>query len=180
VLVNPELVGGVLRLPIDDLSELRSRVHDPSEPWFPTRIGDVILLDDGRPAEVEFQSIEGVRLRSPGENRTIVSAAEFAGSKVEKLSGGCRVDITFGLDYGDQAEIATSMREIMERGVDARWRDSRWADSLVGTSVEFQSARASSLDYYVRVDLDGSAAFDVQAQSRCLARFCVEICNENG
>ena len=154
--------------------------YDESEPWFPTETGDIVLMPDGRPAEVEFQSIEGVRLRNPGGNRRIVPAAEFASQALERLSDGYRVDITFGLDYGDQAGITTTMREIMERGVDTRWRDSSWADALISTSVEFLEAGASSLDYYVRVDLDGSSAFDYQAQARQLARFCVDICNEQG
>ena len=91
-----------------------------------------------------------------------------------------KIETTFGLDYADQAEITTSMREIMERGVDFRWRDSRWADALLSVSAEFREAGASSLDYYVRVDLDGSCALDLQAQSRQLARFCVDVRNENG
>jgi len=129
---------------------------------------------------VEFQPIEGVRLRVPGENRIVVPAAEFAGGTVENLSRGYRCDITFGLDYGDQANITTTMRETMERGVEARWRASKWADSLDSCSVEFENAGASSLDFYVRVDLDGSQAIDLQAQKRALARFCVDICNEEG
>ncbi|MCR9093194.1 MAG: hypothetical protein NXI30_03165 [bacterium] len=177
---NPALVGGAIRLPIDDLGELRSRSWNEDEPWFPTKTGDVVLLDDGRPAEVEFQSIEGVRLRAPGENRVVIPAAEFAGGTVENLSRGYRCDIAFGLDYGDQANITTTMRETMERGVEARWRESKWADSLISCVVEFASAGASSLDYFVRVDLDGSKAIDLQAQKRALATYCVDICNEEG
>ena len=180
VLTNPALVGGQIRLPIDDLGDLRSRAHDEHEPWFPTQTGDVVLLPDGRPAIVEFQSIEGVRLHTPGMNRLIIPAAEFAGQPVEKLSDGYRVSIVFGLDYGDQAEITTTMLETMRRGVEARWRETRWADSVVSFSVEFNEAGASSLDYFVRVDLDGSAALQLQAQKRKLAQFCVDVCNEQG
>ncbi len=177
---NPALVGGTIRLPIDDLGELRSRAWDESEPWFPTQPGDVVLLDDGRPGEVEFQSVEGVRLRTPGDNRRVIPAAEFAGGTVENLSHGYRCDITFGLDYGDQANITTSMRETLHRGVESRWRESKWADSLVSCVVEFANAGASSLDFFVRVDLDGSRAIDLQAQKRALATYCVDVCNEEG
>ncbi|MEM9175830.1 MAG: hypothetical protein AAGC67_11400 [Myxococcota bacterium] len=177
---NPALVGGTIRLPIDDLAELRSRGWADEEPWFPTRRGDVVLLEDGRPGEVEFQSIEGVRVRTPGENRLVIPAAEFASGTVENLSHGYRCDIAFGLDYGDQANITTTMRETLERGIEARWRDSKWAASLVSCVVEFANAGASSLDYFVRVDLDGTRAFDLQAQRRALATYCVDICNEEG
>jgi len=180
VLTNPALVGGKIRLPIDDLGDLRSRPHDEHEPWFPTQTGDVVLLSDGRPAVVEFQSIEGVRMHTPGMNRLIVPAAEFAGQPVEKLSDGYRVSIVFGLDYGDQAEITTTMIETMRRGVEARWLETRWAESTVSIAVEFNEAGASSLDYFVRVDLDGSSALELQSQKRRLAQFCVDVCNEQG
>jgi hypothetical protein len=180
VLTNPALVGGQIRLPIDDLGDLRSRAHDEHEPWFPTQTGDVVLLPDERPAIVEFQSIEGVRLHTPGMNRLIIPAAEFAGQPVEKLSDGYRVSIVFGLDYGDQAEITTTMRETLQRGIEEKWATSPWADSLVGVSVEFKEAGASSLDFFVRVDLDGSTAFYYAAQKRRIAHYCVDICNEQG
>jgi uncharacterized membrane protein YbaN (DUF454 family) len=180
ILTNPALVGGRIRLPIDDLSHLRSRAHGVGEPWFPTDEGDVILMPDGRPARVEFQSIENVKLRMPGNNTAIVPAAEFAGQAVERLSDGYRVDITFGLDYADQAEITTTMRDTMEREVEAMWRESRWADALQSISVEFENAGASSLDYFVRVDLDGSCALELMAQKRMLARCCVDVCNRHG
>jgi len=177
---NPLLVGGSLRLPIDDLEGLRSRAFDESEPWFPTQPGDIVLLPDGRPAAVDFQSVDAIRLRAPGDNLVIQPAADFLSQSLEKLSGGYRVDITFGLDYADQSEITTSMRTAMERGVEMRWSDSRWAESTLSVSVEFKEAGASSLDYYVRVDLDGSQAIDLQAQKRALSRFCVDVCNEHG
>ena len=179
-LSNPALSGGSLRLPIDDLSDLRSRAYQSDEPWFPTRIGDVVLLEDGRPAEVELQSIDAVRVRTQGENRLVIPSTEFAGQSLEKLSSGYRVDITFGLDYGDQAQITTTMRDTLERGLESRWRSGRWAASFISLSVEFQTAGASSLDYFVRVDMDGIHAMDLQAQRRALARDCVDICNENG
>lgn len=177
---NPALTGGQIRLPIDDLAELRSRAWEDEEPWFPTRVGDVVLLPDGRPAQIEFQSIEGVRVRTPGDNRLILPAAEFASQSIERLTDGYRVSITFGLDYGDQAAITTTMLDTMLRGVEARWRSSPWADSLVSVSAEFKEAGASSLDYFVRVDCDGSQAFQFATQKRALARFCVDVCNEEG
>jgi hypothetical protein len=140
----------------------------------------VVLLPDGRPAEVEFQSVEGVRVRMPGENRVILPAADFMSQGVEKLSGGYRVAITFGLDYGDQAEITTSMLDTMQRGIESRWRRGRWAESVRSVSVAVKEAGPSSLDSFVRVDLDGSQAFDYAKQTRLLARDCVDICNENG
>lgn len=180
ILSNPVLVGGMIRLPIDDLAQLRSRGDREDEPWFPTNPDDVVLLPDGRPARVEFQSIDTVRLRVPGQNRLIVPAAEFAGQTVERLTDGYRVAIRFGLDYGDQAGITTTIRETLQRKLEEKWRATPWVDSLRGLGVEFQEAGPSSLDLFVRADLDGSTAFEFLYQKRKLASFCVDVCNEEG
>lgn len=180
VLVNPMLVGGRLRIPIADIADMRSRADQEDEPWFPTQTGDVVLLDGQRPALVEFQSIETVRLRCSGGNRIAIPTVEFAGSSIEILSRGYRVDVQFGLDYESQAEITTTTREMMEAEIERRWRESPWARSLVSVAVEFSTAGPSSLDYFVRVDLDGSQAIEYAAQRRHLASLCVDVCNENG
>lgn len=180
VLVNPELVGGRLRIPIADLEDMRSRADRDDEPWFPTREGDVVLLEGARAAIVEFQSIESVRLRVSGGNRISVPTATFASEPHEILSRGYRVDLQFGLDYQSQSDITMGMRERLETELERRWRSSRWASSFVSLAVEFSAAGPSSLDYFVRVDLDGSQALDWSAQRRLLASLCVDVCNESG
>ena len=180
VLENPALVGGRVRIPIEDLAALRSRPVEEEEPWFPTRPGDVVLTDDGRTALVELQSTEFVRLRIPGGNRIVVPTTDFVAGSREVLSHGYRVDLEFGLDYSLQSEITTTDREILQAELERRWRESPWAPSLVAVVVEFSNAGPSSLDYYVRVDLDGSQAIEYAPQRRYLARICVDVCNENG
>ena len=56
LLVNPELAGGRLRLPLHDLFALRSRSFEPEEPWFPSRLGDWVLLDDATLCKVILQT----------------------------------------------------------------------------------------------------------------------------
>ena len=180
VLSNPALTGGRIRIPIEDLAILRSRPAEEEEPWFPTRVGDVLLLESGRSAIVEFQSTEIVRLQTPGGNQIVVPTLQFASQSLEILSHGYRVELEFGLDYQKQAEITTTDRELMQVELERRWRESSWAQSLVGVAVEFNKAGPSSLDYFVRVDLDGSQASEFAVQRRHLARICVDVCNENG
>jgi predicted nucleic acid-binding Zn-ribbon protein len=180
ILTNPDLVGGLIRLPIDDLAELRSRPYRQDEHFFPTRQGDVVRLPDDRPAKVEFQSVDAVRLRVPGGNKLIVPSRDFTAQNVEKLSDGYRVAIRFGLDYGDQARITTTMRSHLQRRVEEHFRSGRWRDSVENVSIEFEEAGSSSLIYFVRVDFDGQTAFDYAIQKRELARVCVDVCNEQG
>ena len=139
-----------------------------------------MLIEKGRPAVVEFQSTEVVRLRSPGGNQIVVPTIQFAAQAHEILSNGYRVDVQFGIDYQRQSEITTTVRETFQSEVERRWRESGWARSLVDVSVEFSSAGRSALDYFVRVDLDGSQAIDYASQRRHLASICVDVCNQNG
>ena len=60
-LENPELVGGHFRLPLKDLSTLRSRPFDPeTERFFPTRLDDWVMLADGFYGRVIRQTPEEV------------------------------------------------------------------------------------------------------------------------
>jgi hypothetical protein len=66
ILVNPELQGGLLRLPLSELSGMISRPDDPEEPWFPTRKGDFVMLNDGTFGQVLLQTPEVVQLKHVG------------------------------------------------------------------------------------------------------------------
>jgi hypothetical protein len=66
-LVNPALQGGDIRLPLNDCLTLRSRVYAPEEPWFPTRQGDWVLLED--------QTLGKVVLQHPRSSSSSSSAA---------------------------------------------------------------------------------------------------------
>lgn len=61
-LVNPELTGGEVRLPLHDVLGLRSRAFAAQEPWFPTHHGDWILLADQTLGRLSLQTPEVVRL----------------------------------------------------------------------------------------------------------------------
>jgi hypothetical protein len=61
-LVNPELAGGQLHLPLRDFHDLRSRPFKSDEPWFPTRMNDWVLLSDETLGKVVLQTPEIVRL----------------------------------------------------------------------------------------------------------------------
>ena len=110
----------------------------------------------------------------------ILPSDQFAAQSHEVLSTGYRVDVQFGIDYRNQADITTTTRDTFEAEVERRWRATSWASSLIDVSVEFMAAGRSSLDYFVRVDLDGSQATDYAAQRRHLTSICVDVCNENG
>lgn len=62
VLVNEALEGGTVMLPASALTGMLSRPYVKNEPWFPTKVGDWVLLDDGTFGKVETQTPETVIL----------------------------------------------------------------------------------------------------------------------
>jgi hypothetical protein len=180
LLVNPELVGGHVRLPLHDLFELRSRSFEPEEPWFPTRMGDWVLLDDETLGKIILQTPEVVRLIRLGGGRRTLPTPDFLAQSPVVLSTGFRLVVRFGLDYQHQARIA---REIPTR-LASRLREDLiregYEKDIVHINVEFAAAGASSLDLHVLADFSGAAAPHYHVLQRAIQRICVEACNDYG
>lgn len=179
-LVNPMLTAGRLRLPINDLTALRSRPFDASEPWFPTREGDWVLLPDGGLARIVYQSLEGVRVVRKGGASQVFPTADFPALVPVVLSDGFRISVTFGVDY-EHVEIVTE--EVVER-LHGFVSDALGASPFRGlvrkVAVEFESAGASSLDLALLCDFSGEAAARYDELTRLLNRLAVDACNAFG
>ena len=178
LLVNPELAGGSLRLPLHDLFELRSRSFEPEEPWFPTRMGDWVLLDDQTLGKVILQTPEVVRLILLGGGRRTFPTSDFLAQSPVVLSTGFRLSVQFGLDYQHQALIT---REIPTRLASRLHEDlirDGYEKNIVNIKVEFAAAGASSLDLHVMADFSGAVAPNYHVLRRAIQRVCVEACND--
>ncbi len=180
-LINPELDGGILRLPINDLAALRSRHANKEEPWFPTQKGNWILfLESKMHAQVIFQSPENVILQQLGGSKTQLKTIDFLNSKFINLSNGFRINLAFGLDYLHQKDMTGTIPRIFKEALDKKLTDSKLEFSINRISVELAKANSSSLDLAVMIDCDGKGAKDYQKLERTLSRLCVSICNEQG
>lgn len=179
-LVNKELEGGRLRIPLRDLTELRSRPTAKGERWFPTSLNDWVLLDDSRLARVEFQSPEAVRLELQGGSKVQYSATAFFEANFECLSRGFRVNQRFGIDYEYQSICTDEVPKKMHAAVSAGLKRRFDPEFLLGLKVEFLEAGASSLDYAVLADFSGDAAPRYSEISRALQALLVDVCNEEG
>jgi small-conductance mechanosensitive channel len=177
---NPLLSGGPIRLPIDDLGGLRSRPVDEAEPWFPTELGDWVVMPDGTYGRVDLQSIETVRLRRAGGAERFYRSSDFLAASPEVISRGFMIRVQFGIDYRHQAiatrEVPDQLRAFIERGIAA----AGWDEPSVALSVEFHQAAASSLDVVVLWELSGEAASQRYPLERLVNRLCVDACNEHG
>ncbi|MEM1442805.1 MAG: hypothetical protein AAGF67_10715 [Verrucomicrobiota bacterium] len=182
ILRNPELRGGLLRLPINQLSGLISRpLSEDGELWFPSHEGDWIILPDEGLGRVIAQTPEYVQIVKLGGAKVMIPTVDFLGKSPKNLSSGFRISSLFGIDYDLQADCTTKIPETMwafvSKQVCALIGDH---DKLVSLKVEFASAGASSLDLAIIADFDGSLASKYQTFERAIQKFAVECCNENG
>lgn len=175
---NPELSGGVLRVPIQEVMGMQSRQHDPREPWFPTQENDWVILSDETYGKVVEQTPDQVVVLRLGGSRKTYATTDFLALSPENLSRGFRVSVTFGIDYDHQpisiGEVPTVFRVALERVLNERFGH----EQVRSVKVEFASAGASSLDYAVLADFDGEVASRRNVIERLIQATCVEVCNE--
>ncbi|MEO6594729.1 MAG: hypothetical protein ABIP94_08240 [Planctomycetota bacterium] len=100
-LVNPDLDGGFLRVPIQELIGKRSRPSGVDEPWFPCRTGDAVMLRDGVVGTVRVQTPEVAVIDDYHAPRSYPTSA-FLALHPRNLSGGFAVHSRFGVDYKHQ------------------------------------------------------------------------------
>lgn len=182
ILVNEQLRGGLLRLPLRQVGELISRpIADEGEQWFPCNEGDWLKLPDEGIGRVISQTPEHVQIVKLGGAKVTIPTADFLSKSAVNLSGSFRISSTFGVDYKLQ-EISTTiipekMWAFMTRELCSVTGDH---ELLLSLKVEFASAGASSLDFEIIADFDGSLAPKYQALTRAIQRIAVDCCNENG
>lgn len=179
-LVNPDLTGGYIRLPLRQLTNLISRPIADGELWFPCHAGDWVLLSDGTRGRVLTQTPEMVHLVLLGGTKISYPTAEFLSLSPKNLSANFRIKSTFGIDY-KHLKIATSeipsklWKTLMTELVKLIDRT-----HLIDLKVEFKEAGPSSLDYEIIADFSGEVASKYEMLARVLQRIAVDACNENG
>ena len=178
-LVNPELRGGKMMMPLETLSALHSRPYDATEPWFPTRENDYVLLDDQTYGRVIMQTPEIVQLQVLGADKTY-PVASFLASNPQNLSqNGFVITIRFGIDYQHQAMVTHEIKQTLENYLATHLKESRWNEYLRECYVEFDEAAASSLNFFVYVSFLGNAADSYFRIRRTLQSLLVDACNAN-
>lgn len=180
LLSNPRLGGETLRLPLDDMIELRSRPSHDKEPWFPTQHSDWIILSDETFGKIVMQTHNMVELVLLGGSRKTYQVADFLSNTPLVLSKGFRHNITFGVDYGHQAISTTSIPETLKEFVFQGLVDKEYSVDDFSLKVEFKEAGASSLNIAVIADFKGPLASKYKDLERLINRLCVDACNEHG
>ncbi|HEX5791303.1 MAG TPA: hypothetical protein VFY13_09110, partial [Luteolibacter sp.] len=174
---NPDLQGGEVKLPIRDVIKMVSRDADDREPWFPTRIDDWVLMPDGLYGKVVTQTPEQVVVLRQGGSLKTYPSASFLEECPENLSRGFRITSVFGIDYRHQAICTVQVPEILTQALTTVLVGEYGRESIHSIKVEFAHAGASSLDYQILVDADGSMAGRYQVLQRMIQKVCVDTCN---
>ncbi|MBK5929473.1 hypothetical protein [Halochromatium salexigens] len=178
-LVNPELEGGSQQLPVRDLVGYHSRPAGRDEPWFPTRRGDWIELDDGLLGQISHQSPSTVCLTDLGGARIVYPTHRFLQQHPRRLSEGFRLVEHFGIDYRHQAiatdEVPRLMQAALEEALPTRLDETQ----LQAVSVSLERAGTSALDYRIEVRLDGTAAPQAERIRCAIQGILVEACNQH-
>ncbi len=179
MLDNPDN-GLSQRLKIDDLVDLRSRPLQRNEPWFPCRLNDWVLLNDGSRGKVVGVSQELMELVERGGAHRTMTTEDFLARAPLNLSVNFRLKESIGISYDLQRESVTTAPELLRAHVEQRLADEGYADQLVNLRVEFERAAESSLDLVIIADFRGELAELYNRLRRSLQRYAVEACTAHG
>lgn len=180
IIYNPDLPNSRMRLPVADLLDMRSRPVSPTEPWFPSQIGDWVLLDGDSPVKVVSQTPETVVVEKIGGARISYPAADYLSATPMNLSSGFRIKMPFGLDYALQPIVTDTVPGILEKGVQEHLMASGFKERITRVRAEFKQAASSSLDIELLIDATGEAARDYARLNRLIQSACVNVCNTQG
>jgi len=179
-LVNPELIGGKISLPLSKLADMYSRACHHEEPWFPCNKEDWVTLSDGTTGKVILQSPETVQLFLHGGTVRTYHTPNFLSLNPQNISKGFLLVIPFGLDYSHQSEITevipAKMRETVMEGINS----ADFAGNLKNLKIEFSKAEASSLDIVIIASFAGEAAGNYGSICRQIQKSAVDACTKYG
>ena len=178
--VNPSLLGGELRIPIRNVMEMVSRPMEAKEPWFPSEADDWVMLSDETYGKIIVQSPDQVVILRLGGAKKTFPTQDYLELAPLNLSHGFRITIKFGIDYRHQATCTTEIPEIFEQALLMALVHDHGRDAIRSIKVEFAAASASSLDYEILADFDGSLAQRYNPLKRKINCVCVDTCNEHG
>jgi archaellum component FlaC len=179
VLHNPDLSGATLRLPAKSLLSMYSRPSEPKEPWFPSRIDDWVILDDGVMGKIIQQTPEQVVLVKLGGSYKTYLTSKFLEKNPENISRQFSVSTTFGLDYRYQSIATTDIPALIQQKVYQILIERFGKEDVSSVNVEFASAAASSLDFRITANINGVLAPQFNVIQRLLQQGAVDAANDN-
>lgn len=179
LLHNPAL-NAFMRMPLTQISKLSSRPSQPDEPWFPTAVGDYVLLLDGLFGRVDFQSPDTVQINF-GDSVVNYRTEHFLNQRPQNLTQrGFTVGTDFGIDYQHRREATSTIVDTLRYELEGAIAETEFGKHCVATNVELKVASASSLDFRIMATCKGEAAEMYFRIQRWLQKFAIDCANKHG
>lgn len=180
-LINPSLEGGSVLLPVGELVGQHSRPVVESEPWFPTEVGDWVILADGTYGRIKNQTMEQVVLELKGGTQNFYTTTDYLARTPKNISRGFRYDIVFGLDYEVQPRVCDELPALFRDGLRNHLKDrfQNTPPDFTHLEVTFDSAGSSALNLRIVVHVAGRCAEYHDEIQREIQTALVRICNQH-
>ena len=178
--LNNSALNGQLRVPLTEIATLSSRPSQEDEPWFPTKVGDTVLMEDGIFGIVMRQTPDMVEIQRAGSIYTYATQYFLSRRPCNLSTNGFTLFEIFGFDYQHQADITTTILQTYRRSIEEAIQDSPFIKYNTEINVEFSEAAASSLNFRVLVSFSGEAVSDYYPIKRFIQRTSVEVANREG
>jgi hypothetical protein len=178
-LENPELQGGVLRVPLQFLVGRRSRASGHDEPWFPSRQGDVVLLADGAFGTVAVQTPDVVVVEQLGASRTYTTS-DFLRLSPRNLSRGFVVDALLLLGRVPPTDLAGGLLDRLAAELADALRPHAPAGAVRAVRVQLQQVTVHGYELLAQATCDGAAAPAFLQLRRAMQQAFVAACGRHG
>ncbi len=178
-LENPFLTTKNIRVPLKEMLGLNSRPVAENEGWFPSKLGEWVILSDGTRGEVITQTPEVVELKLRGDSIKAYSTQDYLGMNPLNISADFRLKVLFGLDYNLQEVITTKIPEQLAKFLKNGLEKMGHKENMKNLKVEVESAGASSIDLVIIADFSGKAAPLYNSIKRAIQKLTIEACTEN-
>ena len=174
---NDDLNVG-FRLPIGEVGELKSRPVLEGERWFPSRIGDYVMLEENVYGQVCQQSPDMVVVNSFGALKHYAVSDFYAAKPVNLSRNTFTLDSNIGIDYKYQCDATTSVLEKMNAFLVNRLKVEVFSEHVIKIRAEFLNAGDSSLNYMIIMQCEGQGASQYYVMERWLQKVGVDCCNQ--
>lgn len=178
-LENPCLNPAFLRVPLNDVMELCSRPYNEDEPWFPSNMGDWVVLKDGTHGQVLSQTADMVQIGLRGGADKTYLTQDFLELVPMNLSKGFRLKVVFGFDYKHQARITRNIPQKLENYIRSGFVNKGLVKKLLKIVAGVADAGASSLDIILLADFSGEAGAEYVMMQRVIKELTIDACTEN-
>jgi hypothetical protein len=178
---NPWLSNATMRINSKKFTEMVSRPVNENEPWFPSKKGDWVELEDGSFGKVAYQSPQYVIVKLLGGHEKTYPTEQYLALNPVNLSGGFGVEVIFGVDYSHQKLFTNELLDIFRKEFKEKMTNEIGENSnhLKNIDISIHRANESSLDLRIFMICEGELAPYKLLVEREASKVLINICNQH-